>query len=320
MISVYALQEKVLQTQTLDETPLKGSRSWINLVGPTHNEIQDLSAHFGLWIETIAAALDPDERARFEVEEGVMLILLRLPIVNDDPDSDIPYITRPLGIILVNDVVITVCSKENSVIRDFIERKVKHFDPANRFNFVLQIFFRASLKYQRYLKEIDLQVNDIEYELQRSLKNEELLRLLNKEKSLIYFTTSLRTNQVMLERLRRSGFARALNEEDEELLEEIIIDNQQAIEQAHIQTNILNGIMSTLGSVISNNVNNVMKRLTQITIMLMIPTLITSIYGMNVQLPLQDSPVAFAIIVVLCVVAGGVGFAAFTLPKRGSKG
>lgn len=323
MLSVYAVDQQQLEAKPLvaaedgtESMPATPGRCWINLVSPTHNELHQVSERYKIDMEMLTAALDPDERARFEVMDGVMLILVRIPLTNDDEDSDIPYITRPLGILLVDDMIVTVCTKESSVISDFVEFKVRNFKPENRIHFVLQIFYRTALKYLRYLKEIDIQTNDIEYEVQQSLRNEELIRLLNKEKSLIYFSTSLRSNQLMMERLRRSSFLRMLSEEDEELLEDSILDNQQAIEQANIQTNILGGLMSALSSLISNNLNLVLKRLTQITIMLMIPTLVFSLYGMNIGLPLQGHPFAFLWVLLITGFSVALGYILFNFRRK----
>jgi magnesium transporter len=251
----------------------------------------------------ISAALDPDERSRYEIEGETTLILLRVPVTNRGEDSEypvrkgIPYITLPVGIVVTPEAIITVTSYRLSMLADFVEGRVKSFNPANPLRFVLQIFYSSALRYLRYLKEIEIQTTEIERRLQLSQKNRELISLLNYEKSLVYFSTSLRANHIMMERLRRTPFLRRALAEEKELLEDIIIDNTQALEMANIYTNILSGLMDAFASVISNNVNSVMKSLTKVTIVLMIPTLISSFYGMNIELPFADSPFAFLYIV-----------------------
>lgn len=304
----------------LRPTEAIGHNTWIKLTAPSHNELQEVADASTIPFWMLAAALDPDERARFEREDGWLLMIIRIPITNDDPDIDdedypeIPYLTRPLGILIKEqrstdaDFMVTVCSRPSPIIQDFVEGKVRHFNPENRLRFILQIFYRVSLKFLRYLREIDLQTNAIEKELHASVRNKELLRLLNQEKSLVFFTTSLRSNQLMLERLRKTEFLRHVVEDDRDLIEDIIVDNSQAIEMANIYTNILSGLMDAFASVINNNLNQVMRYLTQITIILMLPTLVASIYGMNVKLPMADKPWAFGGIMALCILVGVVGY------------
>jgi magnesium transporter len=310
MVSVFGVEAKSLR-----EVVAPANRCWINLVSPTHNELHEISERYSIDMDMLTAALDPDERARQESYDGVTLMLLRIPIANDDETSDIPYITRPLGILLAEQVLITVCTLDNTVVSDFIDVKVKNFDPDNHLQFILHIFYRTTLKYLRFLKEIDSQTNRIEAELQQSLQNQELIKLLNQEKSLVYFTTSLRSNQIMMERLRRSAFFRMLPEDDQDTLEEVILDNTQAIEMANIYTNILSGLMDAFASVISNNLNNVMKTLTKITVILMLPTLVASIYGMNVNLPFQGTPNAFWVVLSICLLSAVGGMLLFRSRK-----
>ncbi|MCS7086448.1 MAG: magnesium transporter CorA family protein, partial [Bacteroidia bacterium] len=205
----------------------------------------------------------------------------------------VPYTTLPVGIVVTPKAVITVTSYEISMLSDFAQGRVKSFDPSNQVRFVLQILYVSSLRFLRYLKDIESRTSEIESRLQASQKNRELILLLSYEKSLVYFSTSLRANHIMMERLRRTPFLRRALAEEKELLEDIIIDNTQALEMASIYTNILSGLMDAFASVISNNVNAVMKTLTKMTIVLMIPTLVSSFYGMNIALPFAESPWAF---------------------------
>lgn len=295
-----------------------GRSEWVNLVAPTHQELRQIVEVYGVPMEFLTAALDPDERARFESEDNVLLILLRIPLVNNEAseENEPPYITRPLGIVMTFSAIITVCTKENSIINDFIDSKVKNFNPEHKLRFILQIFYRTALKYLRFLKEIDAQTHLIEKELHEALKNKELMRLLSYEKSLVFFTTSLRSNQIMMERLKKISFFRMMIEEDRELLEDVIIDNTQAIEMANIYTNILSGLMDTFASIISNNLNNVMRSLTKITIVLMAPTLVASLYGMNVPLPFQTHPYAYTFVLSFCFVVALLVMVLFSFRNR----
>lgn len=190
--------------------------------------------------------------------------------------------------------LITVCSKDVEVISDFVNGKAKNFFTENRSCFLLQAFLRTALLYLKHLKEINKRTNAIEDELEKAMKNEELIKLLNLEKSLVFFTTSLKSNELMMERLQKTEIVK-LDPDDKELLEDVFIENKQAIEMSNVYSNILSGMMDAFASVISNNLNVVLKLLTAVTIILMIPTLIASIYGMNVRLPFQNSPQAFLI-------------------------
>jgi magnesium transporter len=207
---------------------------------------------------------------------------------------DIPYDTLPIGIIFVEDLVITVSSKDVDVLSDFVNGRVKNFSTESRSRFLLQIFLRTALLYLKHLKEINKKTNTIEDELAKAMKNEELIKLLNLEKSLVFFTTSLKSNELMMERLQKTEIVK-LDPDDKELLEDVLIENKQAIEMSNVYSNILSGMMDAFASVISNNLNVVLKFLTAVTIILMIPTFIASLYGMNIRLPFQDHPYAFLI-------------------------
>jgi len=266
-------------------------------------------------LEFLTAALDPDERARFEVEDDTTLILLRLPLLNQSENSDIPYVTRPLAMVFKDHRLFTICLTENPILDDFLEGKVKNFDPTQHLRVVLQVFYRTAIRYLRYLRELNTRSNLIELELQKSQKNADLIKLLNYEKSLVFFTTSLRSNQIMIDRFKRTRFFRQAAEEERDLLEDITIDMTQAIEMANIYTTNLSGLMDAFASVISNNLNSVMKTLTQITIILMVPTFVASLYGMNVSLPGQDSPWAFSVLLGICLLLFVGGYLLFSNRK-----
>jgi len=267
--------------------------SWINLINPTKDEIKEISEKTSIPIEFLNYPLDIDERARVEIEDDVTLTILRIPYYDKNNDET-PFITLPLGIIFIENYIVTVCVKKAKIFSDFIKNKIKKFKTTNKNHFLLLMFLKTASLYLHYLRLIDKSTDIIENELHKSMKNEELIKLLNIEKSLVYFTTSLRSNEFMMERLQKSNLLK-MNEEDKDLLDDVIIENKQAIEMANIHSNILSGMMDAFASVISNNLNVVMKFLTSITIILMIPTLIASIYGMNIKLPFQKSPHAFLV-------------------------
>ena len=266
----------------------------INVISPDKNELEKLSAEMHIPFDFLTDRLDIDARARVEMEDDVLLIVLRLPKY-DQTNSEIPFTTVPAGIILTNDdTIVMISSSDISDILGLYNGKIKGISTGKRSSFILRIFLKTAQLYLNNLKEINRLTNEIERELQKSLKNEELIRLLNIEKSLVYFTTSLKSNELMMERLLKTELLK-LTSADKDMIEDVMIDNRQAIEMANIYSNILSGMMDAFASVISNNLNVVMKILTSITIILMIPTLTASIYGMNIELPFQHSPHAFFI-------------------------
>ncbi len=267
----------------------------INVISPEKNELEKLSGEMFIPSDFLTDPLDIDERARIETEDGVLLIVLRIPKY-DESNSDIPFTTIPAGIILTkDDTIVTISSSDITEILDLCNGKTKSVITGKRSSVVLKIFLRTSLLYLKNLKEINRRTGEIERELQKSLKNEELIKLLNIEKSLVFFTTSLKSNELMMERLLKTELLK-LTPDDKDMLEDVLVDNKQAIEMANIYSNILSGMMDAFASVISNNLNVVMKILTSITIILMISNLTASIYGMNVELPFQHSSNAFFIV------------------------
>ncbi|MBX3102941.1 MAG: magnesium transporter CorA family protein, partial [Bacteroidetes bacterium] len=226
-----------------------GKVAWVNLVNPSHHELAEIEGRYEIPLDFLTAALDPEERARFEVDESVMLILIRIPIRSQQAEEGVPYITRPLGIIVSPHILLTICTRENSVLDDLLRSRRTPMNLKDRVQFVLNIFDRTTLKYQRFLKDLDLQSQEVEEHLRRNQRNEELLRLLSAEKSLVFFRTSLQTNQFMLERMRRTSLFRTAKDEQAELLDDIIIENAQAIEMANIFTNILNSLASAFSSI-----------------------------------------------------------------------
>ena len=283
--------------------------TWINVSNPTQEEIKLLSRELNIDESYLIDSLDIDERSRVEIDkdEGIIAIIFRMPYQNEEQEIT----TVPLSIILKGNYIITICSKENLVNDELLNQiKLKDFSPSNHSKIILFIFQKIVLLYLHYLKFINKAIEEGEKNLHKSMKNEELIKMLDIEKSLVYFTTSLRSNELVLEKLKKIN-ALNLSEEDMELLEEISIDNKQAIEVAQIYSDILSGMMDAFASIISNNLNIVMKMLASITIILMIPTLITSFYGMNVKLPLENSPHAYLIIILISIVLSLLGVVIF---------
>ena len=305
----------IFKTRQMDLKEISAfeKHSWVNVSNPSNEELEKLCQKLNVPLDFLTDPLDVDERARIEIENKCILIVLRIPRF-DEKNVDIPFTALPLGIIFIEDLIITVCSNDVDVISDFINGKVRNFSTEKRSRFILQIFLRTALLYLKHLKEVNKRTTMVEKELHKAMKNEELIKLLNIEKSLVFFTTSLKSNELMMERLQKSQLVK-LDPDDKDLLEDVIIENRQAIEMANVYSNILSGMMDAFASVISNNLNVVMKFLTAVTIILMIPTLIASIYGMNVKLPFQNFPHAFLITLGLSFVLSVIGVAVFIKRK-----
>ena len=292
-----------METNKLEEIKEFRKGSWINLVNPSENEIKRVCESINIQEDFIRDALDYEEKARIDEEDddNTILFVIDVPVIEKSEDNDI-YSTMPLGMIVVrDDFFITVSLKKNKVIEDFEKRKIKNFQTYKKTRFIFQIFYLNSSYFLNYLKQINKETEIAEYILKNSMKNKELLKLLSLEKGLVYFATSLKSNEIVMEKTMRGKIVK-LYDDDEDILEDAIIENRQAIEMAQIYTNILNGTMDAYASIISNNLNGVMKFLTSITIVLAIPTMISSFWGMNVQLPFQNSPIGFIIMVLIAVV------------------
>jgi magnesium transporter len=288
MITIYKNRESGLVS-----LPEPTNGCWINVVNPTSAEIAQIEA-LGIPQDYITYPLDLDERARTERENGELLIVLRIPYFQGT-EVDVPYITIPLGIILTDQYIITVCKFETDIVKEFTNGRGKDLVTAKRLRFVLRIFLNAANKYLAYLRQITKAVDFLEDQLQQSTRNQEVLELLKYQKSLTYFTQALKSNELMMERLQRSQLLRTYPE-DEDLLEDVLTENQQAIEMTTITSNILSSMMDAFASIISNNLNVVMKLLASVTIILSLPTMVASFYGMNVHLPFEDNPGAFLLI------------------------
>ncbi len=265
---------------------------WAALTKPTNEELQQVAQETGIDIDDLRAPLDDEERSRIEQEDDYVVVLVDIPSL-DEKDR---YVTIPLGIYMTKQLIVTVCLEETPVLKAFMNNRVKEFFTFKRTRFVFQILYRNATSYLRYLRIIDRKSEQIEEKLHISQKNKELIELLELEKSLVYFTTSLRSNETVMEKLLRTEKVKKYPE-DEELLEDVIVENKQAIEMANIYSGILSGMMDAFASVISNNLNVVMKFLSTVTIVMSIPTMIASFYGMNFDnIPLGHSPFGFYII------------------------
>ncbi len=283
---------------------------WISVVNPTETEISDLEEDMHIDRDYIRAALDEEEPSRIESDDGVTLIVVDYPIAeqDNDPDRTLLYSTTPMSIIITDKNVITVSAKENLVLDELSKGVVKGIQPNLKTRFVFTILLRIAARYLQYLKQIDKISNYVEGKMYLSMKNKGLVQLLGLEKSLVYFSTSLKSNEAILGKLMRGRFLK-LYEEDQDLLDDVLIEVKQAIEMTNIYSNILNGTMDTFASIISNNLNIIMKRMTTITIILTMPTIVFSFYGMNLGEAANGLPLAniWFPIVLSVVLSVGVG-------------
>ncbi|PIQ09225.1 MAG: magnesium transporter [Ignavibacteriales bacterium CG18_big_fil_WC_8_21_14_2_50_31_20] len=282
---------------------------WINTTNPTKDEIQKLTDDFGLPSDIINDILDQDERPRIEFEDNWTLIILRIPVeVNN---NGVPFNTIPLGIFITSNFTVTVCLQDNAVlpIGQPSPFRDQYKEISDSINFILRLFLRSGNLYLKYLKQINQMTSLIEQDLEKSIKNKELNKLLKMEKSLVYFITSIKANEIVLAKLRNSK--KITTEINEDLLEDAFIENKQALEMSQIYSDIQSGMMDAFASVISNNLNVVMKQLTIISILLMIPTLIASLFGMNVPNLLENSFWAMPLIILGSLVLSILGVIIF---------
>jgi magnesium transporter len=276
---------------------------WIVLADPTATEILDIADKYHIDQADLRAPLDEEERSRIEVEDNYTLILVDIPVIEERNDKDW-FGTVPLGIIVTDTLIFTVCLEVTPILDAFMDGRVRNFFTYKKTRFILQILYRNATMFLHYLRIIDKKSEIVEQKLHGSPKNQEIVELLELEKSLVYFTTSLRMNEVILEKLLKTETIKKYPE-DTDLLEDVIIENKQAIEMAHIYTGIIDGMMGAFSSVISNNLNNVMKFLATVTIVMAIPTMVFSAYGMNLNmdgLPFSRSPHGFAIVIFISLI------------------
>ena len=279
----------------LKEASEFASSCWINLVDPTTTELEAVLTHSNVPRDFLTDPLDAGERPRFDYEDDASLIIVHVPRPDEDTEQVSPYRTVPLGIILFGQSVITVCSAATPVTTAFLDQIRRVCPPSDTYRFAFRLLWHAGVLFLRYINEIHARTATLEDELHESISNEALMKLFQIEKTLVYFTTSLKADTIAL---ARANTARqlALSEDDRDYLEDAMVEYQQALETATIHSNILNGTLDTFASIINNNLNNVMKYLTAATIMLAAPTLIASLYGMNIGLPFQNHAHAFSIV------------------------
>lgn len=274
--------------------------SWINLINPTNEEIDLVVDKLDLEKSLIIDPLDIEESPRVEKEEDYMSVIVDIPILQEDMseiEGNSKFLTIPVGVIQLENHIITICIEENNILKMFQENKVKSFYTFKKNRFLLLFLYKTAIKYLLYLKQIDRRSSSMQKMLTKSTRNQELFNFLELENSLIYFSISLKANELVLEKLQKMESMKKY-EEDIDLLDDVIIENKQAIEMTNIYSNILVGTMDTFASIISNNQNTVMKLLAVITIAMSIPTIVTGFYGMNVDLPLQNNPYAYIIIII----------------------
>ncbi len=298
-----------LLTNITEETKEFKKGNWINMVAPTESEIKLVCKKLKIEEDFIRYALDYEEKARIDIEDedNTILFIIDVPvyeIINEKESGKEEYSTMPLGIIFVrDDYIITVSLHRCHLIEDLEKKASREVITYKKSRMLFQIFYKNASEYLKYLKKINKETEIAENVLKNSMKNKELLKMLGLEKGLVYFTTSLKSNEIVMEKTLRGKIIK-LYDEDEDILEDSIIENKQAIEMAKIYSDILNGTLDAYASIISNNLNGVMKLLTSITIIIAIPTLISSYWGMNVRVPFQDNPFGFIIVFILSILLG----------------
>ena len=291
-----------MDTNVTSETKIFQKGNWINMINPTKDEIELICEAVNIESDFITYSLDAEEKARIDIEDdGTILFIIDVP-VSEEENGNVVYSTMPVGLIFVRDeYLITVSLKETALITKMEKLVQKSLATYKKSQFLFQVFYENASMYLSMLKIINKKTELLEKTLKKSLKNEDLMKMLNIEKSLVYFTTSLKSNELVMEKTLRGKIIK-LYEEDEDLLEDSIIENKQAMEVAKTYSDILNETMDVYASVISNNINDVMKILTSITIILAVPTLIASIWGMNVPVPFQYNPHGFVLLIAISIV------------------
>ncbi len=292
----------------LEKVETAANGSWVHAVDPTPEEVRKL-IEWGMDVDYVNYSLDQDEMPRMEREDEYTFILLRIPYFQG-PDADVPYITMPLGIYILGNMVFTVCRYESDIFKVLINGKYRGLKTGKRYRLALYIFLETSVRYLNCLREINRTTETLEDQLQRSTRNREVLELLKYQKSLTYFATALRSNEVMMERVQRVQLFNYY-EEDQDLLEDVLTENQQAIQMTNINTEILSSMMDAFASIISNNLNGVMKALAALTIIINLPAIVAAFYGMNVKLPGEEHPLAFLVVVGISILFTGIAIFVF---------
>lgn len=281
MIRYWQQDEGQLQDVKKEEIA-PDKRVWIDARNVSQAEIKQLQEEYNIDPELLMDVIDPDELSRIEDWDDYNLTIVRLPVYN--PNTDVTYTTAPVGAVIFPDKIVTICWTDCEVLRDLSANRIKDLTLNDFPAFIIRILARADIMFLRYLKEINRRINSIQRELQESIENAELIQLLNLEKSLTFFTTSLKANQLLLEKIRRSRILK-LDDDDKEWLDDVEVDNRQAMEMTDTYSTITAGTMDAFASVISNNMNMVMKKLTDISLVLAMMSFIASFWGMNIKLP-----------------------------------
>lgn len=297
MITVYYTSDKLEITKSNDTPNIYENikrKSWIHMTSPTEEEIIKIAEITKIPEAMIRTPLDEEETAHIDIDDDVTLIVVDMPFL--EPEESYPeinkYSTTPFGILFNEEFFITTCLKTGSIITTFAGRWMKNFATNKHIKLTIQLLYRNASTYVSLLKLLDKDSELVQKKLHESMKNKELFQLMSLGKSLVYLSTGANSDGLVLEKLKRIEQFRKY-EEDLELIEDAIIENRQAMEMCYIHRDILNGTMDAFASVISNNVNTVMKTLTVVTIVLTIPTLVASFFGMNVAVPFEAQPVGF---------------------------
>ncbi len=279
--------------------------SWYNMINPDAEEIAQVSHQLHLEDDMLQNALDLDERSRVELEDGVLSLIINLPLLDDNGKFD----TLPCGLFFTKNNFITICSRDNRILSAFNKNTTKTFDTRDRERFLLSILSKCTQFYLKYLAIINQKTEEIEDSLRQTTQNKALFKLIEIQKSLVYFTTALKDNHLVLLKILRMvnapGFAKLVKftQDDTDILEDVIVENKQAIEMVDMHRSILEGMMDGFASIINNNLNLVMKFLAAITIILSIPTMLASFWGMNVPVPGAGNPLGFLIVIALSALA-----------------
>ena len=281
--------------------------TWIDARDVNRDDITSLSEDYAISSELLADILDQDEQSRMEKEDDYLAFIVRIPRDEEDEDNPLTRNAVPLGIVLYPDKVITICQADSVVLEDFARCRFRQYPVDTKEGFVLSILGRSALVFIRILKYINRQKDLVEEQLHKSVMNYELIQLLEIQKSLVYLTTSLTSNEMLLEKMVKSPIFKLNNEDETDFLDDVITDNKQAIAMANIYSDILTGTMDAFASVIGNNMNVIMKRLTIISLALMFPTFITGFFGMNVDIPGTHSPWAWLLLAFACLIVSIVG-------------
>ncbi len=319
MIKYWIQEDKTLKTIEKDEIS-SSRRLWIDARNVTQAEISLLQKEYKLDGELLLDVIDPDELSRLEPsDDGYNLVIMRLPVFT--PNAETAYTTTPIGAFIFPDKVITICWTDCEVLKDLSANRIKDLSLNDFPAFLIRILSRSDTMFLRYLKEISRRVNSIQNEIRGTIENDELIQLLNLEKSLTYFTTSLKSNQLLLEKMRRTRVLK-LDDDDQDWLDDVEVDSKQAMEMASTYSAITSGVMDAFANILSNNMNVIMKKLTVISLVLMIMSFITSFWGMNIRLPWSrgDNWIGFICISILCVVSATVAYIVMNLSPKNKRG